>query len=86
MVPPSSDDPIVVTITGEMRQRIAAAARQQHRRADEIVLEACRRLLANLEALALDEQYQRGYEQAPEDTADVEALLPHLPLPREDWT
>ncbi|HXE53752.1 MAG TPA: hypothetical protein VN541_12080 [Tepidisphaeraceae bacterium] len=32
---------------------------------------------------ALDEQYQRGYEQTPEDAADVEALLPHLPA--EQW-
>jgi hypothetical protein len=31
----------------------------------------------------LDEQYQRGYEQIPEDAADVEALLPHLSA--EQW-
>lgn len=28
----------------------------------------------------LDGQYQRGYEQIPEDNAELEALLPHLPL------
>ena len=33
----------------------------------------------------LDEQYQRGYENTPEDVADLEALLPHLPLPTERW-
>jgi hypothetical protein len=33
----------------------------------------------------LDDQYQRGYERNPEDTADVEAILPHLPLGAEKW-
>jgi hypothetical protein len=37
------------------------------------------------DADALDEQYQRGYEQIAESTADVEALLPHLPIPQERW-
>jgi hypothetical protein len=36
-------------------------------------------------SVGLDDQYQRGYEQIPEDTADLEALLPHLPLPMESW-
>lgn len=31
----------------------------------------------------LDEKYQRGYEQTPEDITDLEALLPHLPA--EQW-
>ena len=34
---------------------------------------------------ALDEQYQRAYEQAREDVSELEALLPHLPLPTEQW-
>lgn len=33
----------------------------------------------------LDAQYQRGYEQFPESTKDVEGLLPHLPLSEERW-
>ena len=33
----------------------------------------------------LDDQYQRGYEQTPESVEDIEALLPHLPLPTENW-
>ncbi|HEX4796977.1 MAG TPA: hypothetical protein VH370_24515 [Humisphaera sp.] len=33
----------------------------------------------------LDEQYQRGYEQIPEDPTDAEALMPHLPLSEERW-
>ena len=33
----------------------------------------------------LDDQYQRGYEQIPEDITELEALLPHLPLPTERW-
>jgi hypothetical protein len=32
---------------------------------------------------ALDDQYQRGYERIPEDTVEVEAFLPHLPLSAE---
>lgn len=34
---------------------------------------------------AADEQYQRGYEQIPEETTDLEAILPILPLPTERW-
>ncbi|HEY8749507.1 MAG TPA: hypothetical protein VIM11_16105 [Tepidisphaeraceae bacterium] len=33
----------------------------------------------------LDDQYQRGYEQIPEDVSGIEALLPHLPLQSEPW-
>ena len=82
----ASDDPIVVKLTGDIRARVAAAAQDQNRSADDIVIEACRRHLPALEADRLDDQYQRGYEQIPEDVSDVEGLLPHLPLPAEDWT
>jgi hypothetical protein len=34
---------------------------------------------------AQDDQYQRGYEQIPEDPGDAEALLNHLPLSQERW-
>ena len=85
MVAPASDDPLVVKLTGEIRARVAAAARQQHRSADDIVVEACRRHLPPDRA-QLDDLYQRGYEQTPEDPADAAALLPHLHLPPEDWT
>ncbi|HZL33845.1 MAG TPA: hypothetical protein VFC78_00965 [Tepidisphaeraceae bacterium] len=37
------------------------------------------------EAVSLDERYQRGYEEMPEDTAMIEALLPHLPVRSERW-
>ena len=33
----------------------------------------------------LDDQYQRGYEQLPENAADLESLLPHLPIVKEQW-
>ena len=33
----------------------------------------------------LDDQYQRGYEQVQESTEELDALMPHLPLPREKW-
>ena len=34
---------------------------------------------------ALDNQYQRGYEQVPETVTEVEVLLPHLLLSQEKW-
>ncbi len=37
------------------------------------------------ELSAQDNQYQQGYERIPEDIADVEAMLPHLPIPPERW-
>ncbi|HEX4796702.1 MAG TPA: hypothetical protein VH370_23120 [Humisphaera sp.] len=36
-------------------------------------------------AVSFDDHYQRGYEAMPEDPADAEALLPHLPLAQERW-
>jgi hypothetical protein len=33
----------------------------------------------------LDDQYQRGYEQIPEDISDLDALMPHLPVSTERW-
>jgi hypothetical protein len=33
----------------------------------------------------LDDEYQRGYEQTPESAEDIQALIPHLPLPTENW-
>ena len=44
------------------------------------MIEACRRHLRALEVDRLDDQYQRGYEQTPENVSDVEALLPHRPM------
>lgn len=76
---------LVVTLPPEVGAKVNKVAREQHRTADEIVCEACQRHLAALETANLDEQYQRGYERIPEDIADLEALLPHLPVPREDW-
>ena len=32
-----------------------------------------------------DEKYTAGYQRVPEDTTELVALLPHLPLPREQW-
>jgi hypothetical protein len=86
MVAPNPDDPVVVKLPADLGGRVAAAAREQRRTPDELVAEACRRLLTSLESAALDDRYQRGYEQTPEDASDAAALLPHLPLPKEDWT
>jgi hypothetical protein len=86
MVAPGSDDSLVVRIPHEVGERVAAAARQQNRSPDDVVVEACRRLLAAWQTANLDDEYERGYVQAPEDTSDTSALLPHLPLPSEDWT
>jgi hypothetical protein len=33
----------------------------------------------------LDNQYQQAYEKTPEQISDVQAILPHLPLPTERW-
>ena len=86
MVAPNPDDPVVVTLPTDLGVRVAAAAREQRRTPDDLVAEACRRLLGALDSGALDDRYQRGYEQTPEDASDAHALLPHLPLPKEDWT
>jgi hypothetical protein len=32
----------------------------------------------------LDDQYAHGYEQVSENVADLQSLLPHLPLPPQD--
>jgi hypothetical protein len=86
MVAPKDDDPVVVKLPADLGGRVAAAAREQRRTPDELVADACRRMLASLDTSTLDERYQRGYEQTPEDASDAAALLPHLPLPKEDWT
>ena len=86
MVAPKSDKPAVIRLPPDVAARVNAVARAERRTADDVVAEACRRLLALRERRQLDDQYQRGYEQVPEDAVDAEALLPHLPLPREDWT
>lgn len=44
-----------------------------------------RALTAGKRPRDLDDEYERGYKKMPESTADLEALLPHLPLPRERW-
>ena len=85
MVAPA-DDAVVIKLPADVGARVSAAARQQQRTPDEIVIDACRSLLAVLERGDADEQYERGYQQIPEDAADAQALLPHLPLPQEDWT
>jgi predicted transcriptional regulator len=76
---------LTITLPPEMGDRIHDLAREQHRSPEEIVLEACGRHLARLEATRQDEMYRRGYETVPEETADLESLLPHLPLPDETW-
>jgi len=34
---------------------------------------------------AMEEAYQAGYRRVPEDVTEIEAMLPHLPLPEEKW-
>ena len=85
MVAANTNEPVVVKLPPELGGRVTAAAREQRRTPDDLVAEACLRLLASQEGAALDDRYQRGYEQTPEDTSDAQALLPHLPLPKEDW-
>ena len=86
MVAPGSDHPIVVKLPRDVGARLAAAVRTLNRSPDDVAVEACRRLLATLEARRLDDEYERGYKRLPEDASDAEAMLPHLPLAPEDWT
>ena len=78
-------DPLVVTLPPEIGARILQMAGAQHRSPEEIVREACLRHFARSDSAALEELYERGYEEFPEDTGDLEALLPYLPLPEESW-
>ena len=77
--------PLVVELPAELGTEIEQLARQRQQSPTEIVAEACREHLAVLHTAPDDEQYARGYTDVPEDTADLEALLPHLPLPQEKW-
>lgn len=46
---------------------------------------ASRGILDEAGQQTLDEQYARGYERLPEDPADSQALMPHLPVQSEPW-
>ena len=44
-----------------------------------------RGILDHADEQALDDHYARGYERFPEDPAESQALMPHLPLQSEPW-
>jgi|GEM_PF-6958581 len=65
-----------------MARRLSAKDRQK---LIEKLSDAPSRPTARGRQASNDKQYQRGYEQIPEDVQDLEALLPHLPIPQERW-
>lgn len=73
--------PLVVELPADLGTEIESLAQQRQKSPAEIVAEACREHLAAVYAERDDDQYARGYADMPEDTAELEALLPHLPLP-----
>ena len=76
---------VVITLPDEIGRQIEALARQQQRSSDDVVCDACRQHLAGARPADLDDLYERGYRTTPEATEDLNALLPHLPVPRESW-
>lgn len=80
----TTSKPLLVAIPAEIGVQIELLAKQQHRSSEDIVCDACRQHLAALDDAQLDEQYARGYEELAEDVTELEALLPHLPIPQEE--
>lgn len=84
-MPAQPSEPLTVRIPPELAARLERLADDQQRPVEEFVAEACRRYIAAFEAADRDERYARGYERIPEETSELEALLPHLPVPPETW-
>lgn len=82
----SSTKNLVVTLPPELGRRVRAAAEAASRTPDEVVADACRAHFGTGVGDGRDEQYQRGYETVPEETAEVEAMLKVAPVPAEDWS
>lgn len=77
--------PVVITLPDEIGRQIETLARQQQRSSNDVVCDACRQHLAAAHPTDLDDRYERGYRMTPETTEDLNALLPHLPVPQESW-
>lgn len=78
---------IHVQIDEELLGELDLLSRKQNRSRAELILDACRRYVRQLETATLDQSYRESYETLPEDTSLAQtqvALLKNV-LVNEEW-
>jgi metal-responsive CopG/Arc/MetJ family transcriptional regulator len=78
---------IQVPVDEELLTALDQLSRKQRKARSELIRQACRRYLRQVESEELDRLYQQGYEKLPEEPELVEAqvALAGEILPRESW-
>ena len=78
---------IQVPMDGPLLEALDRTAKKLSKARSEIIRQACRRYLGQLEAEELDRSYRRGYEKYPEEpaTGELQMAMVGEVLPGEDW-
>ena len=78
---------IQVPIDEELLTALNQLSSKQHKARSELIRQACRRYLRQVESEELDRLYQQAYERLPEETelGEVQIALAGEILPKESW-
>jgi len=78
---------IQIPVDAELLAKLDELSKAEGTSRSAIIRRACRDYLRRMREEALDQLYQRGYEQIPEDTGvgEVQVVLAPQVLPEESW-
>lgn len=78
---------IQVPVDTELLAALDQLSRKQRKARSELIRQACKLYLGQVESEELDRLYQQGYERFPEEPefGDAQVALAGEILPRESW-
>ena len=78
---------IQVPVDEELLVALNQLAKKQSKARSELIRQACRHYLGQMESEELDRLYQRGYERLPEEPelGEAQIALTGEILPKESW-
>ena len=78
---------IQIPIEDELLNALDRMSKRKQKARADLIRQACKRYLQQMESEELDELYQRGYERIPEeaDCGEIQVTLLSHVLPAESW-
>ena len=78
---------IQVPVDAELLRELDNLSKKQHKARSELIRQACRRYLREVEDEELDRLYQQGYMKVPEEseTGETQIAMSGEVMSRESW-
>ena len=78
---------IQVPVDEQLLNDLDSLSKRQHKARAELIRQACRRYLQQVEYEELDRLYRRGYEKTPEEpeVGETQVAMAGQFMPKESW-